>query len=120
SKSIERVHSYRYLGSPINTPSDAIEAISGGIAIVRRQLMKIGPILRRSVLAVQTKHCLKSDSWPQLQDDTKGKGAGKESFHETPRCCNAAKVPEPMDWIEQTKTETNKEATKRLPDRTSR
>ncbi|VUZ57139.1 unnamed protein product [Hymenolepis diminuta] len=55
SKSIDKVHSYRYLGSPINTLGNATEAISGGIANGRRQLMKIGPILRSSVLAVQIK-----------------------------------------------------------------
>ncbi|KAM3172487.1 hypothetical protein ACTXT7_014423 [Hymenolepis weldensis] len=55
SKSIERVRSHRFRGSSINTLGDATEAISGGIANGCRQLMKIGPILRSSVLAVQTK-----------------------------------------------------------------
>ncbi|KAM3175668.1 hypothetical protein ACTXT7_008065 [Hymenolepis weldensis] len=55
SKSVERVYSYRYLGSPINTLGDATEAISGSVVNGRRQLMKIGPILPSSVLAVQTK-----------------------------------------------------------------
>ncbi|KAM3182099.1 hypothetical protein ACTXT7_013097 [Hymenolepis weldensis] len=57
-KSIERVNTYRYLDSPINTLGDTTEAISGGIANGRRQLKNIGPIVRSWVLAVRTKASL--------------------------------------------------------------
>ncbi|VUZ53110.1 unnamed protein product [Hymenolepis diminuta] len=95
SKSIERVHSYRYLSSPISALGDGTEAISGGIANGPRELMKIGPILRSSVLTVQT-----NDSWAQLKADTQIRGASEESSPEVPSCHNTAKAPESMDWTE--------------------
>ncbi|VUZ47019.1 unnamed protein product [Hymenolepis diminuta] len=112
SKSIERVHSYRYLGSPINTLGDATEAVSGGISNGRRQLMKIGPILCSSVLAVQTSYL-----WAQLKEDTQNRGAGEESAPEMPNCYNTAKASEPMDWAEQTEAEPSEKADRKLPER---
>ncbi|VUZ56566.1 unnamed protein product [Hymenolepis diminuta] len=111
SKSIELVHLYRYLGSPINTLGNATEAISGGIANGHRQLLKIGPILRSSVLAALTKGCL-LEIFTRLQEDIQSRGAGQESSSEMPSCYNTAKVPEPMDWAEQTDVETNEKTTR--------
>ncbi|KAM3176981.1 hypothetical protein ACTXT7_005456 [Hymenolepis weldensis] len=65
-------------------------------------------------------YCPRSDSWPQLQEDTQGRGAGEESSTEMPSSYNTAKAPEPMDWAEQTKTGTYEETTRQLPERTSR
>lgn len=54
-KSIDRVDSFRYLGSPINALGNATDAITNGLASGRRQLMKIGPVLRSTALNIPTK-----------------------------------------------------------------